>query len=75
MYAYRRHYKSEKFRIGNARWSQRETLQHCFEASRVYIWVNAEPLEPGDAFPYLGRTVVYNNSDWEAMHHNLWKDR
>ena len=34
-----------------------------FEAGWVSIWVNADPLEPMDAFPNLRRTIVYNNSD------------
>ena len=49
------------------------TLQHCFEASRVSIRVNADLLEPVDAFPYFGHTITYNNSDWSAMYHDLWK--
>ena len=32
-----------------------------------------EPLEPADAFPYLGRTITCNNSYWEAVYHKLWK--
>ena len=51
------------------------TLQHCFEASRVYIRVNADPLEPVDGFPYLGITIAYNDFNWEAVYHNLQKDR
>ena len=39
------------------------------------IGVNSEPLEPATAFPYLGRTVAYNNSNWAALYHNLWKAR
>ena len=40
----------------------------------VSIWVNAESLEPADAFPYHVRTIEYNNSNWEAVYHNLRKD-
>ena len=32
-----------------------------------------EPLEPADAFTYLVHTIAYDNSDWVAVHHNLWK--
>ena len=34
-----------------------------------------DPLEPVEDFPYLDRTIVYNNSDWSAFYHNLRKDR
>ena len=34
-----RHYESEKSRLGEVRPIMRETLQHCFEASQVSIWV------------------------------------
>ena len=32
-------------------------------------------MEPAKAFPYLIRTVSYNNSDWAALYHNLSKTR
>ena len=32
-------------------------------------------MEPSKAFPYLIRTVSYNNSDWAALYHNLSKTR
>ena len=34
-----------------------------------------ENLPPSEAFPYLGRTITYNNSDWEAVYLNLCKAR
>ena len=34
-----------------------------------------EPLELVYAFPCLIRTIAYNNSNWEAVYHNLRKDR
>ena len=34
-----------------------------------------EPLEPTADFTYLGRTITYNNRDWEAVYHNTWKAR
>ena len=46
-------------------------LQHCFEASQVSTIVNAESLGLSAAFPYLGLTVTYNNSDWASLYHNL----
>ena len=52
---------------------RRENLKHFSRESRISIRVNAEPLEPADAFPYLSRTIVYNNSDWAAVYHNLRK--
>ena len=39
------------------------------------ISVNSEPLEMDMAFPYLGHKVSYNNSNWAALYHNLWKAR
>ena len=39
------------------------------------ISLNAEPLKPAVAFPYLGRIVAYNNSDWESLYQNLRKAR
>ena len=35
--------------------------------------MKAEPLEPDAAFPYLVRTVAYNNSDLSSLYHNLRK--
>ena len=35
--------------------------------------MNSEPMYPVTAFLYLGRKVVYNNSDWEALYQNIWK--
>ena len=35
--------------------------------------MNADPLDPIAAFPYLGHTVAYNNSDWEDLYQNLQK--
>ena len=37
------------------------------------ISVKSEPLKPAAAFPYLGSTVTYNNSDWAELHKNLRK--
>ena len=39
------------------------------------IKVNLEPLESAATFPYLGFTIGYNNSDWVALYHNLFKAR
>ena len=47
--------------------------QHCFENIRILISVNSDPLEPVADFPYLGRRVAYNNSDWAALYQNLRK--
>ena len=35
--------------------------------------MNADTLENDVAFPYLGRTVAFNNSNWAYMYQNLWK--
>ena len=35
--------------------------------------MNEDPLDQDTSFPYLGHTVVYNNSNWEALYQNLWK--
>ena len=32
-------------------------------------------MDTKSAFPYLGRTVAYNNSNWEALYQNLRKDQ
>ena len=36
------------------------------------IRVNLNPLEATTAFPYLGRTIRYNNSDWVALYSRSW---
>ena len=41
----------------------------------MLIRMNAEPLDPSVAFPYLGRTVAYNNRDWVDLYQNLKKTR
>ena len=37
--------------------------------------INTEPLTPLESFPYLGRTIALNNSDWLAVFQNLNKAR
>ena len=37
--------------------------------------MNAETLPPSEAFLYLGRIIVYNNSDWVVVYQNLRKAR
>ena len=69
------HYESYKYRIKEELRSRRKNLQHCFKASRISISVNSEPLDLVADFTYLGRTVIYNNSGWEALCQNLRKAR
>ena len=37
--------------------------------------VNADTLSPSEAFPYLGKTITYNKSDWAAVYLNTRKAR
>ena len=37
------------------------------------IKVIINPLKETTLFPYLGRTITYNNSDWGALYINLQK--
>ena len=67
------HYASEKFNQGEERHIRRETLQHCFEASKVSFQINAETLPPLEAFTYLGCTIAYNNRNWASVYQNLHK--
>ena len=69
------HYMSEKCKQVEERRLRRETLQRCFEASRVLFHNNADTLPLSDAFPYLGRTITYNNSDWAVVYLNLRKSQ
>ena len=69
------HYASQKFNQGEERRIRRETLQRCFEANWVSFQINVETLPPLEAFPYLGRTIAYNNSDLAAVYLNLRKAR
>ena len=46
-----------------------ETL---FEESWLSIQVNMDLIEPAAAFTYLVRAIVYNNTDWAAVYHNIW---
>ena len=50
-----------------------EAFQKCLEANHVVIRVNLNSLESTTFSPYLGRTIMYNNSDWEALYINLRK--
>ena len=68
-----RHYVSEKYKQGEERRIRRETLQRCFKAIRVSFQINEETLPLLEAFPYLGRTITYSNSDWSAVYLNLRK--
>ena len=53
----------------------RNTLQRCFDTSRVSFHINTKALPPLEAFPYLGRTIAYKNSNWTEVHQNLRKLR
>ena len=48
-------------------------MQRCFKENKVAIKVNIDPMEAATAFPYLGRTITYNNSDWADLYSNLHK--
>ena len=37
--------------------------------------MKSDPLDLVADFLYLGRLVLYNNSDWLAQYKNLWKAR
>ena len=50
---------------------RKKTLQWCFEENHVAIRFNMNPLEATTTLPYLGCTVTYNNSDWDALYSNL----
>ena len=50
-----------------------KNLLRCFKASRVLFQINSETLPPLEALPYLGRTIIYNNSDWATVYLNLRK--
>ena len=39
----------------------------------MLISVNVEPLDQAADFPYLDRTVTYNNSTWAALYQNIRK--
>ena len=39
----------------------------------VSFQINAKTLPPSEAFPYLGRMISYNNSDWAVVYLNLRK--
>ena len=62
-----RHYESDKFWIGDGQYIRQLTLQHRFKSSQVSISMKSEPLGPAASFPYLVRTVAYNNSDWVVV--------
>ena len=50
-------------------------MQRCFKENQVAIRVNLNPLKATTAFPCLGRTITYNNSDWVALCSNLCKSK
>ena len=64
---------SDKFKQVEDRRIRPETLKHCFEASKVLFQINSETLPSSEAFPYLGRTIAYNKSDWVEVYQNLQK--
>ena len=67
----KRHYMSYKCKQREERRLRRETPQHCFGESKVSFQTSAETLPSSEAFPYLGRTIVFNNIDWSAFYLNL----
>ena len=69
------HYASEKCKRGEERRIIRNTLHHYFKEIQVLFQINAETLPPLEDFPYLGRTIAYNNRDWAAVYQNMKKSR
>ena len=69
------HYMSDKCKQGKEIRLRNYTLQRCFEANRVLLQTNVETLPPSEVFPYLGRTITYNNSDWATVYQNFRKAR
>ena len=41
----------------------------------VLLQINVEALPPSEAFPYLGWTITYNNTNCLAVYQNLRKSR
>ena len=70
-----RHYVSETCKQVEERQIRRNTLHHCFNSGRVLFHINTEALPPSEAFPYLGRTIDYNNSGCPAVYQNLKKEQ
>ena len=68
-----RHYASENCKHGEERRRWHETLQRCFNVSRVSFHINAETLTPLESFPYLGPKIEYNNSNWVVVYPNMRK--
>ena len=68
-----RNYASEKYNQGEERSIRLENFQRCFESSMVSFQIKAYTLPPLEAFPYVGRTIAYNNSDWAVVYLNLHK--
>ena len=48
-------------------------MQKCFKVSKLSVRVNLELIYTMAAFPYLGSTVAFNNSNWAALYGNLRK--
>ena len=67
------HYNSKACFWGYECRLQQEALHRCFEANRIVIRVNLEPLEATTASYYIGRTIRWNNSDWTEFYINLRK--
>ena len=65
------HYTLEKCKQGEERRLRRETLQRFFEKIRVSFHIKVDTLPLLEAFPYLERTILYNNSDWAEVYLNL----
>ena len=70
-----RNIASENCKQGEEQHLQCKTLHRYFEASRVLIQINTEALSLPEAFPYLRRTISYNNSDWTEVYQNMRKVR
>ena len=66
---------SEKCKQVEERRLRCETLQFCFEESRILFYINTETLSLLEEFPYLGHTIAYNTSNWAEVYLNLCKAR
>ena len=65
------HYNMERSCLGRDRQRRSETLQQFFEAIQVSMVVHLYPLDSVSAFPCLGHTIVFNNSNWVVLYQNM----
>jgi hypothetical protein len=72
---FRKHTSSKLCRDGQVTKSNREANQRILQQNDYTFYLDGQPIESTNTFPYLGRIESKTASDWPALYHNLRRAR